>query len=214
MTDDDDLEERERELSADDALEAGRTGERIERPDEVGPVIGGKLVVRADVRPAPAVRCVWRCASCNHLVSDWHACPDPDPQPVDAEIWAETGNDYHDTLGAIAHRTRLDKWLEWGPDEWRAIPGYPNFQMHGYTREVRRRAYSLTLKSGVVRNYPEREVKAHRSSVTLSNESGARAWGIEKLWKLTFREYSLNVYPMRRKENIPAELGRVIDIRR
>lgn len=207
---DDEPDDREEppEPSADEILEAARRGERIDRPTLIGPVIGSQRIVKGDLRENLPRGRVWRC-SCGQLATGWHA-----GHELDAVEQVEVGDDYYDYLARAAHGTRLDKWLEWGPDEWRPLAEFPNYEMNGYDRHVRRRAY--TLRNGTIR--PPREVKARRSSVTLSRDGVVSSRGIEKLWKQTFPEYwsdpnSWDVKSLRRT-NIPEELGRVIEIRR
>ncbi len=199
----------------DDALEAVRSGEYITAPRAVGKVIGSQRIVKDDVAASPGGRPVWRC-SCGRLATGWHA--GHELEPVEQVNVGDVGDAYYADLADAAHATRLDKWLEWGPDEWRQIPEFPNYEINGYDRHVRRRAYTRTLKNGATRSYPEREVKARKSSVTLSHDGVVSSRGIEKLWKLTFPEYvvdpnSWQVHTLRH-DNIPAELGRIIESRR
>lgn len=208
--DDDDLTEQEAEPTLDDILEAARIGEIVVRPEHVGPVIGSQQIVKEDV---PTKHMRQRCKRCFYFVTDPHDGHVPVPMS-DAE-WHEVGQEMADNLAAMMHATRFDKFLEWGPDEWRTIPDFGNYEMNGYTREVRRPARVAIMKNGRPRSYPEKEIRARDSSVTLSNEHGAKTRGIEKLWKATFPEYapdpnSWQVHKMR-KEWIPGELGRVVE---
>lgn len=210
MTDPDELDEEpdDREPSADEILEAARRGERIDRPTSPGPVIGSRRIIKGELPENVPRGRVWRC-SCGRLAIGWHA-----GHELDAVEQVEVGNEYYEQLARAAHASRLDKWIEWGPDQWRTLVEFPNYEMNGWSREVRRRA--RTLKNGTTR--PPREVKARKSSVTLSRDGVVSSRGIEKLWKLTFPEYwsdpnSWDVKTLRRT-SIPEELGRVIEIRR
>lgn len=208
--DDDDLTEQEAEPTLDDILEAARIGEIVVRSEHVGPVIGSQQIVKEDV---PTKHMRQRCKRCFYFVTDPHDGHVPVPMS-DAE-WHEVGQAMADNLAAMMHATRFDKFLQWGPDTWRTIPDFPNYEMNGYTREVRRPARVAIMKNGRPRSYPEKEIRARDSSVTLSNEHGAASCGIEKLWRLTFPEYapdpnSWQVHKLR-KEYIPGELGRVIE---
>lgn len=212
-SDDQEPDDREPEPTIDEILEAARRGEHIPAPEHVGPVIGSRRIVKEKL-PAglPELnRQVWRC-SCGLLATGWHAGHELDA--VEQVEIGKIGTEYYERLADAAHASRLDKWIEWGPDQWRALVEFPNYEMNGWSREVRRRAH--TLKNGTVR--PPREVKARKSSVTLSRDGVVKSRGIEKLWKLTFPEYVIdpNSWDTKklRHDNIPAELGRVIEIRR
>lgn len=214
--DDDDLTEQEAEPTLDDILESQRQGEIVPRPEHVGPVIGSRETVKEDVPGGPAVRQIYLCRKCRRYTDGWHgSCETADLVPISRQEWDGLGDAMADVLEAMSHATRFDKFMEWGPDEWRAIPEFPNYQMHGYTREVRRPARTDTLKNGRAHRYADKEIRARKSSVTLSNETGAKTRGIEKLWKATFPEYapdpdSWQVHKLR-KEYIPGELGRVVE---
>lgn len=214
--DDDDLTEQEAEPTPDDILEAARQGEIVPRPEHVGPAIGSRQIVKEDVPGGPAVRQIYLCRKCRRYTDGWHgSCETADLVPIPREEWDRVGQEVADNLAAMMHATRLDKFMEWGPDEWRTIPDYPHYQMHGYTREVRRPARTDILKNGRAHRYADKEIRARKSSVTLSNEHGAKTRGIEKLWKATFPEYapdpkSWQVHKLR-KEYIPGELGRVVE---
>lgn len=216
MTDDrdDDLVEAELEPTLDEALEAARHGERVDRPATVGPAIGSQRIVREDLPTPSLARTVFRC-SCGLLTAGWHAGHEPGAvEPLTAEEWDGVGEAQAEGIAEMQHATRLHKHLEWGPDQWRAIPGWPTYSMNGYTREVRREAYVRTCANGVVRLYKEQPVKAHRSGVKLSREGGPqRHLGIEGLWRLTFPEYATDPDSMntiRVREKIPSELRRVV----
>lgn len=186
--------------------------------DYVGPVIGSQTVVRTDGGPTPwAPGHIRWCATCSCLVpadtAEWrhggHTLESPDPA-----AWDSLGQEMAERIAAGMHATRLHKFLEWGPNEWRPIPAFPNYEINGYTREVRRPARTATLKNGQTRQYPAKEIHARKSSVTLSHEGKASSHGIDKLWRDTFPEYMPNpnswqVHSLR-TEYIPGELGRVI----
>lgn len=215
---DDEITEREPALTLDDALEAARNGERPRATAVVGPVIGSQRLVQADIPTPTAVRVVSRC-SCGCLSADWHVGSEGhESLPLAQGEWDRIGSDYHEQLADAMKASRSHKWLEWGPNLWRAIPEFSNYEMNGYTREVRRREYSRTLKSGVVRHYAAKAVQARRSSVTLSRDGVAVTRGIEKLWRATFPEYVIDPNSWQghalRRDNIPAELGRVVQSHR
>ena len=203
MTPDDEVVDQEREPSTDDLLEAARQDEQfVTRPENVGPAIGSDRIVRADMPDAEPVRQVYRLPS-GKLVAE------PCGEPLTPEEWEAVGVEYAEALDSALHARRHDKWLEWGPDEWRQIPGFPSYQMHGFTREVRK---LRTLKDGTVKIGP---VTARKSSVTLSRPGEKpTGHGIEKLWRLTFPEYvpdenSWQVHSLRR-ESITEGFGRVV----
>ena len=204
MTDEPD--DQEPEPSTDDLLEAVRHDRRfIARTETIGPAIGSKQVVREDVPDAEPVRVVYQLPN-GKLVPK----PYDDAVPLTAEQWAAVGVPFFEALDQAQHATRHDKWMEWGPDEWRQIPEFPSYEQNGWTREVRRR--ERTLKNGTVK--PPKLVTARKSSVTLSQDGHVSSRGIEKLWRSTFPEYVINdnswqVHTLRR-EAIPEGLGRVV----
>lgn len=191
-------------------------------PDEadddepVGPVIGSQTVTASIGGPDPwAPGHIRWCATCGGHVpadtADWlhdgHALESPDPA-----VWDALGQEMAERIAAKMHATRLDKFLEWGPNEWRTIPQFPHYEMNGYTREIRRPARTATLKNGQTRQYPAKEIRARKSSVTLSHEGKATSHGIDKLWKETFAEYvpKSEVHSLR-TEYIPGELGFIVN---
>lgn len=204
MTDEPD--DQESDPSPDDLLEATRHGSRfVGRPQTIGPAIGSNQVVREDIPNAEPVRVVYQLPN-GKLVAAWH----DGAVPLTAEQWAAVGVPYAEFMERAQHATRHDKWMEWGPDEWRQIPGFPSYEQNGWTREVRRR--EKTLKNGTVK--PPKIVTARKSSVTLSQDGVVSSRGIEKLWRSTFPEYVVNdnswQVQMLRREAIPEGLGRVV----
>lgn len=203
MTDEPD--DQEPEPSPDDILEAARHQRFVGRPQTIGPAIGSKQIVRADVPDAEPVRVVYQLPN-GKLVPK----PYDDAVPLTPEQWEAVGGPFFEALHEAQHATRHVKWLEWGPDEWRQIPGFPSYEQNGWTREVRRRA--TTYKNGTVK--PPKIVTARKSSVTLSQDGVVSSRGIEKLWRSTFPEYVVNdnswQVQMLRREAIPEGLGRVV----
>ena len=204
--DEDEPDDQEREPSTDDLLEAARRDQQfVARPENIGPAIGSKQIVRVELPDAEPVREVYRLPN-GRLVAKAY----DDAELLTPKQWAEVGVPYFDWLDQAQHATRHDKWLEWGPDEWRQIPGFPSYEQNGWTREVRRRA--RTLKNGKAK--PASLIAASKSSVTLSQDGVRSSHGIEKLWRKTFPEYvpkenSWQVHSLRR-EVIPEGFGRVV----
>lgn len=202
--DEDEPDDQEREPSPDDLLEAARHDQQfVSRPEAVGPAIGSDRIIRTDAPETIPVREVYRLPN-GKLVAKAY----DDAELLTPEEWEAVGVEYAEAVAQGLHARRHDKWLEWGPDEWRQIPEFPSYQMHGYTREVRK---LRTLKDGTVKIGP---VTARKSSVTLSEDGVTSGHGIEKLWRLTFPEYvpdenSWQVHALRH-EAIPEGFGRVV----
>ncbi len=124
---------------------------------------------------------------------DWskvEATDDFDFDGVVERIRNSEPTNYYDFLEVLK---LLTKGLRKSPptvdsDEWREIPGFPNYTMHARTRRVWRQGYERTLPSGAVRKYAAKEVTARNGTLTLSVDGVVTSRGVNVLYRETFPE--------------------------
>jgi hypothetical protein len=127
---------------------------------------------------------VGKCSDCGrYAVADgWHA-----PCGSGTIHLADVDDSYYENLASFASMKQPKHRRDVAP-EWRETPGYPGYEIHSVTRELRRLARDTVGKDGRVRHLSARPIKAHNGAYSLSVNGVKSTRGVQALWNETFSE--------------------------
>ncbi|SHU12341.1 Uncharacterised protein [Mycobacteroides abscessus subsp. abscessus] len=115
--------------------------------------------------------------------------------------------DYYDLLKECERRLTRQKPKPPPIDEWREIPGFPGYLMHGGTREVWSQRRQVTRSDGKLKTFDAKLITPSRGRLSLSVDGKRTTRSVAQLLALTFPETQGTYWKYGRDENRRCKKG-------